>query len=240
MEDLQIAVTAFPNNWSRIEAFDQCARTHREKVTASRHAIGRMIVASERVEPKYAQAFTRLCRRYDCELRWHGPPADIGRNSNLLWGLCTAPYVLWTQEDNFFVHPVDVSSDVDFLAARDDCLIVRYVGSHLIGLLGEAPAGDLLEIDRTQPWPFTDMAHLRHRERFTARVGPQPEGVPFGVAEAEIGARIAARNDCRVLIRKVQPAVHDDVMRVLSTQRGRWPAGAVEPELPPRLRWLLQ
>lgn len=240
MEDIQIAVTAFPNNWSRVEAFDECARSHREKISASRHEIGRMIVAAERVEEPYSRAFQRLCESHGCELHWHDPPADIARNSNFLWGLCTAPYVLWTQEDNGFFHHVDISADVDFLAAHDDSVIVRYVGSHLVRIVGPVPGTDLLEVDRRGPWPFTDMAHLRHRERFSSRVGPQPEGVTFGMAEAILGTRIAQRADCRVLLRKVQPASHADVGRILSTQRNRWPQGAVEPGLPPRLAWLLE
>ena len=239
-KDVQVAVTAFPNNWSRLEAFDECARSHREKISAGRHSIGPMIVAAERVEEPYARAFRRLCDFHKCELHWHDPPADIGRNSNFLWGLCTAPYVLWTQEDNAFFRHVDISDDVDFLAANEDCVIVRYVRSHLIRVLREVPGTDLLEVDRGGPWPFTDMAHLRHRERFSLRIGPQPEGVPFGAAEAAIGDRIAKRADCRVMLRKVQPASHADVVRVLSTQRGRWPPGAVEPALPPRLAWLLK
>ncbi len=239
MPDVQVAVTAFPNNWSRLEAFDECARSHREKITASRHAMGPMIVAAERVEAPFALALERLCRRHGCLLHWHEPPADIGRNSNFLWEMCTCPYVVWTQEDNTFFHHVDISSDIDFLHAHQDCLIVRYVGSHLIRILGEVPGTDLLEVDRGGPWPFTDMAHLRQRERFSARIGPQPEGAAFGMAEARLGSRVARRPDCRVLMRKVQPAFHADVGRILSTQRSRWPEDAVEPALPPRLAWLL-
>ncbi len=216
--DIEVALTAWTNNPARLSYFSMTMQALRDNLTASRHNLTRILVCSEELTDEYQWPFEKLCQRFGVDLHYHPEPAEIGRNHNFKLGHERATYVLSTECDCHLTKPIDISDDIDFLEANHEFLMVRYKASFTTRMQTLAPG--LTELAPKSSWPYSNMAHLRHRERF-ATLGPYAEDVGWGGQEIYMG-RTISRSGFRLAFR--EPGVFEHIGRFAAHQ-DRWPKG---------------
>ena len=218
---VEVALTAWTNNPARLGYFKTTMLALKQNLTASRHAITRILVSSEVLETEYRVPFEALCRHFDVDLHYHPAPPEIGCNHNQILSLCEADYVLYTEDDCLLNESLDVSDDIDFLEACTDFVYVRYSlapWSKMTPLGGEWPG--LGDMDKSLPYPYSNTAHLRHRERF-ATFGPFAENAAWGGQEIGMGGKVTA-SSYKIAGRAPGPFGH---MGKFGSQPERWPKG---------------
>ncbi len=217
--EIEVALTAWTNNPARLSYFENTMEAIRDRLTASRHTITRIIVASEELTDEYRGPFEATCRRYELELHYHPAPAEIGRNHNLLLSLVRADYVLSMEDDCMLNVDLDLSDHVEFLEDHPNFLMTRYFCPFAtrLGRLTD----DLEELDTRGPCPYSNLGHLRHRERF-ATLGPYTKDAGWGGQEIDMGGAVA-RSGFHVAAR-VPDNAFNHIGR-FAVHEDRWPEG---------------
>lgn len=226
--DVEVAMTAWTRYAPRVVYFQKAMESLRDKLSAARHCIARIIVSSERVPEPFMSPFEAICREHKVDLHYHPGEPEIGRNLNHLWSLCEAPYVLSTECDNVLEQPLDLSPHITFLEDCKDFVMVRYNpgGSPLVKDLGNG----LAEISPDDNWIYSNTAHLKHRVRFST-LGRHASISGWGGQELDMGQKVrtsALRVACvpRQLRRgKLRPLVVNIGHRC-PANRERWVKGS--------------
>jgi hypothetical protein len=216
--DVEVAMTAWTNNAQRLLYFERNLQALRENLSASRHTLIHILVCSEELPVEFRQPFEATCHRYGAILLYNANGPEIGKNHNFKDASCNANYVLSTECDFLLKAPLDISDDVDFLEANEDFAYIRYEIPPTQIIRELTP--DLVELDTSSSYPYSNRPHLRHRGRF-ATLGPFVEHGGWGAQENMMGAAVR-KSDWRIAGRPVRLWLH---IGRFPAQERRWPEG---------------
>lgn len=176
---IDIAITAWPRTFARIQYLAESLRTFREFVSASRHEmIVRVSAETLDVSPDQFSECTRVCREYGAIPHWRAKPPSLGGNMNDALMLGHGQFILLAQDDWSWLESVDLSDDAEFLE-HEALAFIRYATFFTEFITNVYPASGRYElVNMTGPYCYGDQPHLRRSDFATRRssTGGKPIG----------------------------------------------------------------
>lgn len=126
---IDVAITSWPNSPHRLHYFKTVAGALLDGLSATRYGLRFLCSAESHPLPDHKWCGNELeafCASNGVELHWRDKPPSMGGNSNDLLTLCTAPFVLFMQDDWLLKTPLDLSDGADLMEGNGSIDLIRY------------------------------------------------------------------------------------------------------------------